>query len=478
MAHDAFVLRAAGAVRWPVHVVLGLIALLSVAEAFAAECTTNRGRYTRTCGSITVATEWGYEVGGVYNWDALCSTATGPVQANIVALGVACFGAPASGNGSWTGTAGTALVSGQCRVGITRQGTSNVTFPMSGQYEVGVPCPEPEECSGLASEGVGDTFTTSTFPGASGYCNPVSNCKMSVSSSVDAGGQSLFLVKHTDEDCDSGAPEPEDLNDGETCVTTSAGNEFCLAKAGTNCGYFNDSFVCLPRVDGDECSVFGDGGRICGSAAPSPPVPDNGTPGQPAAPADQIESTQGATTNTYNYFNATQVAASSRDPGSSGDNPYGDDDDDGDCEGEECGEDEGSVTGGLTCDSEPVCEGDALQCAIIAQEWRTRCVEAIDTADVESMFADNGDIDGDGVSEGANESLPGSESEPTDVSEMFDGAGWLSARSCPATYSVDLGAFGNIGYSLADACWFFQAIGSLVLVLGAYFSARIVVGAF
>jgi len=118
-------------------------------------------------------------------------------------------------------------------------------------------------------------------------------------------------------------PPEQDPPQGEVCVTSTAGVEYCQADSyGENCGYVNDNYVCLGKTDTDECWVNSDGSRLCGESAPTPPVPDNGTAGQKATPTDTVEAEgPGGTSNTYNYYNSSVVASSSRDPGDSGANP-------------------------------------------------------------------------------------------------------------------------------------------------------------
>jgi len=118
-------------------------------------------------------------------------------------------------------------------------------------------------------------------------------------------------------------PPEQDPPQGEVCVTSTAGVEYCKADSyGENCGYVNDQYVCLGKTDSDECWVNSDGSRICGEAAPTPPVPDNGTAGEKATPTDSVKDQgPGGTSNTYNYYNSSVVASSSRDPGDSGANP-------------------------------------------------------------------------------------------------------------------------------------------------------------
>lgn len=215
----------------------------------------------------------------------------------------------------------------------------------TGRQQLGVPCPDPDACV-PQTPGVGDTFTSTVYPGADGYCHAVSRCRMSVTPSVSLGGATIYKVVHTDQACASGVtppPDEDDLNDGETCATSSGGNEFCLSPNGENCGYLNDSFVCLGQVEDDGCDVFADGSRACGTDAPTPPVPDNGTPGQEAEPDEGIDVNEGGTTIAVNYYNQTTVNNSNRPPGTSGDNPYD-------------GEDDGSGTGGGTGDGDG--EGD------------------------------------------------------------------------------------------------------------------------
>jgi hypothetical protein len=203
-----------------------------------------------------------------------------------------------------------------------------------------------------------------------------------------------------------------------------------------------------------------------GSGSATPPGPDNGTPGVPVTPVAQISSLG----DVVNYFGPTIVNNSSSPPTSTaptGGNPLGGGSG-GEGEGE--GDGEGSLSGGLACDSPPVCEGDAIECAIVQQTFRTRCVEPVDESD---LLAATGL---DGIEE---EGLAGSTDEPVNVSDAFDGSGWLSGRSCPSSYNVSLGEWGgSISVPLSDACWFFQAIGLIVLALAYYTAARIVVGGF
>jgi hypothetical protein len=214
-------------------------------------------------------------------------------------------------------------------------------------------CPPPDPC-----EEEPYSFTAGNVAGPASYCNKVNNCKMYVKSRT--GG--TMTIYQSAESCDPyNNPPPPTMPDdgppgGETCSAVGDG-EYCASPSGDGqCGYMNDTYICLDRVQDDECKVLGDGGRVCGAqAATTPPVPDNGTPGQLATPDGTISNTTNdgdtaGTTNNYNYYNSGTVGGSSRDPGtdggtSTGGSPgYGngesDDGEEGEsgCVGETCGE--------------------------------------------------------------------------------------------------------------------------------------------
>jgi hypothetical protein len=231
------------------------------------------------------------------------------------------------------------------------------------------------------------------------------------------------------------APAPKE--DGETCETSAAGVEYCHdatpQEDETGCGYYNDNFTCLDAVEPDECWVDADGSRYCGQDAPTPPVPDNGTPGVPAEPDDQIIDPD--TDNVYDYYDPDTVTGSDRPAGDSGANPnrpgstnpstptqpvaeQGDGDGDG---GE--GEGDGSASGGLTCASAPVCDGDAIQCAILDQEWRMRCSHD----DPSGIEFGEGEEDGTGHHE---------DGDGAGAGEISESGSLGAAGSCPAPFNV------------------------------------------
>lgn len=323
-------------------------------------------------------------------------------------------------------------------------------------------------CSGSASDGVGDHWTTTHYPGADGYCNAVSHCRMRVSSSVGVDGVMVYSVQHTSETCVNGTHDADSsaaFSDGESCASSGA-NQFCLSNQGTNCGYLNDSFVCLPRVESDGCKVFTDGGRVCGASAPVPPVPDNGTAGVPATPVATVSSTVNNSTSNLNVFSGSQAAMSSRDPGMSGDNPYDGHDDgsgDGDCIGTDCGESEsGSASGGESCDSPPTCSGDEIECMAVHQQWLLRCPGGVSGDDITNAV-------------GTADALP---SEEKDVSSSFDESLLASgALVCPSPSSFTvLGHEFHIDWQ-SWMCTFLERLAPIVMAMAYLLATFTVFGA-
>lgn len=202
----------------------------------------------------------------------------------------------------------------------------------------------PGECNSSHPD-VGQEFVVTTMvpPMA---CNPITQCLMRRGPGVCIDGSCIFTVTHTSESCASvNDPPLENGPRGEKCIE-GGDNEWCMSEQGKkNCGFLNGNFTCLSSVEPDGCDVFPDGSRVCGPVAPTPPAPDNGTPGVPAEPDKELQVTHvNNQTTTVNYYNSTTVNNSARDPGTSGDNPFD-------------GRDDGSGTGGGEGDDENPAEG-------------------------------------------------------------------------------------------------------------------------
>ncbi len=130
---------------------------------------------------------------------------------------------------------------------------------------------------------------------------------------------------------------------------------------------------------------------------------------------------------------------------------------DGPDEGEE--EEKPSVTGGGSCDSPPVCNGDAVQCAILDQQYKTRC-NAEDLYDYEKH------------KDQIDQLVTGSKFELQDTSivEMSSfvtgHTRWLSS-TCPADETMSLRTNGGRTFSLSylPLCNAADAIAPLIVII-------------
>jgi len=315
------------------------------------------------------------------------------------------------------------------------------TFPQFRIYEQSAsPAVCPEECTAYPS-GQQHLAVASDKPDS--YVPPDSicadNCELiripNKYQRLGPSGSRELLVTYQSigSTCETPTGESVVPNNTEGCV-----GDWCRSvNAGENCGFHNDQYVCLDSVQPDKCFRNADGSLLCAESAPMPPKPDSGTAGDPATPNDTIQACTGSNScSTVNYYNSTTVAGSSRavpsGSGASGSGPIG-------AEGpvEEGEESSGSVSGGTTCDAAPVCDGDPVQCAIVAQQWRTRCVDAPTSSEALEAI-------------GATEDETAAEM-PT-VGEVdigtLDADGGIAAGSCPSSLSLNI-----MGQSLSFNIW-------------------------
>ena len=140
-------------------------------------------------------------------------------------------------------------------------------------------------------------------------------------------------------------------------------------------------------------------------------------------------------------------------------------------DGEEGGEDEeegeGSVEGGGDCMQPPVCEGDAIACAILQQQFLSRCVSEDQLLDRDRIF-DLGDITLETVTQEFLTAL-----NDIEIVNAVNSFFTLSvAGACP-TYSVNTGPF---NFTIDQQCsstipW--PLIAGVILSIAAFFAVRI-----
>lgn len=171
-------------------------------------------------------------------------------------------------------------------------------------------------------------------------------------------------------------------------------------------------------------------------------------------------------------------------------------------------EKEGSVSGGNTCDVAPSCNGDAVLCAVVHQQWLTRCDKNTEYADSDcsSQPMCKGDVLLCAGLINQWQDRCSMQNAPTDAQKFFEDRGFktaeqynaeggilesvdndvsslansvLSSRSavvgsCPADISFTAGAFGDFSLSLEPFCMLAEEIYWLV-ILSAYMTASFII---
>ena len=174
-------------------------------------------------------------------------------------------------------------------------------------------------------------------------------------------------------------------------------------------------------------------------------------------------------------------------------------------------EKESSASGGNSCDAAPSCSGDAIDCAILQQQWLTRCAQeeegeftdngcavdpqcegdpllcaalvyswkddcALEKAkqDAEGWFENNSYEEAEDLAARGGPFLDGGE---IDLSDITDGV--LSSRStvasaCPAPESIDAGPFGTYEFSYQPFCDLADMI-YWVVMLSAYLTGTFII---
>lgn len=144
-------------------------------------------------------------------------------------------------------------------------------------------------------------------------------------------------------------------------------------------------------------------------------------------------------------------------------------------------------SGGGTCDDPPKCQGDSIQCNILYQSWANRCKnpggggeggegEPTDLTPITSRWDNTfgkGPYGGD-----ENTPLPGISSRVSDVvydSSSFDTSGFGLSRSCPTAMREYTFSWGQWSFNMPfnELCEWFDMIGRIVMVLGAFFGCVI-----
>lgn len=116
-----------------------------------------------------------------------------------------------------------------------------------------------------------------------------------------------------------------------------------------------------------------------------------------------------------------------------------------------------SVSGGDSCDSAPSCSGDVIQCALVTQQWKTRCEAPFDASDVNNELS-------------AIEASATSDLLTLTSGDTFDVSSELNVNtsetaSCPPAFVLPILST-SVEVSLGSFCTFADTIRPLVIAMG------------
>lgn len=131
-----------------------------------------------------------------------------------------------------------------------------------------------------------------------------------------------------------------------------------------------------------------------------------------------------------------------------------------------CGE--SSVSGDASCDAAPVCQGDAVQCAILRQNHTARC-DAEDAGDYPGKVSDI-----DALLSGPEFEKPEDDSI-VDLSAIFTTGTRFLPSACPAAIPLNMASMGRtINIEFTWLCTFAEYAGYLLVAMASVFFIRYV----
>lgn len=130
-----------------------------------------------------------------------------------------------------------------------------------------------------------------------------------------------------------------------------------------------------------------------------------------------------------------------------------------------CGESSASTSEG--CDTPPACSGDAIQCAILTEQWRTRCANVLQETDA-NVQAGQTAI----AAEGSTLEQLGVTTETIDIAGQIEQTAFLGG-SCVSDQTISLGHYGSFTIPFSSLCGTFNILGNILVALAFIGAARI-----
>ncbi|WP_226468059.1 hypothetical protein [Luteimonas panaciterrae] len=241
----------------------------------------------------------------------------------------------------------------------------------------------------------------------------------------------------------------------DLCVKTPRGKTYCWTPS--NAG---------PQVGDDRK----DGGvKSAPNTQPNPPQNREGEDWQEGGRGTVTDHQGGGVTVVTGVNNGGTPNTGTPVPGDG----TGGGDGDGGTDGGDGDDEEGSASGGGDCTAPPTCSGDPIMCAVLDQQWRTRCGnnKGDENGNGRPDWTEPGEGEGDTPLEG-----DGTEKiKEFDFGiDMIDDSGFISA-DCPELPTWDLGPLGSFDLNTAWWCDMLATLGYVFLFIAACVSLAILV---
>lgn len=131
-----------------------------------------------------------------------------------------------------------------------------------------------------------------------------------------------------------------------------------------------------------------------------------------------------------------------------------------------------SVVGGGDCATHPQPSGDAVQSAILIQQWHTRC----EVQKQNDALQDAADFGNQQIEDAQGDVNPLSNPQFKNIMSMFETTNLLGTHACPAPKVIST-PLGSWSIPFTEFCNLAAMVGHLILIFASFLSFRIVIGA-
>lgn len=350
------------------------------------------------------------------------------------------------------------------------QGGCRTSFPYNGIAPG--PCDDKPDVPGVRTDGSAACFGGCSYEPIGGGQND------SVRSGPWLTMLSTQTYRSTGKQCIPGTPDTISASPrvcgGGSCHDTATGSYCAVGSAGQVC------LSAAAAAGPGGCVSMGDTTLCAGASPPAPPNPPIADPvtGITASDTYGHQDGGGAINNTTvnNYNNTNSAPKNGAAAGDSGDapgsaNPKPGSGNDPAHSGTASNADNTHASGGGTCDTPPICEGNQATCMVVTQTWLARCKgDGVASVDSDTSVPGLEGI-GDGTVTGGGRPWFSGESTLLD---KLDSSGFGGGNQCPSMPNIEIPMF-NVDYTAdwPQWCEILHGASYVILLLAGFLALRI-----